>query len=119
MRDRIITIKQGKEDCVNKFVYVLSYVICCVMILSLFFCERAKAEEMNASLQEIVLDYFDEYFIGYDLNTLNQIMSECPYVTIYQWTNHSNGNNSFYVAEFWSVEDCGFMYSPSLSLIHI
>lgn len=96
---------------------LVGYILGIITFVVLFFggCERAKAEEMNPSLQEIVIDYFDEYFIGYDLNTLNQIMSECPYVTIYQWTNHSDGNNSFYVAEFWSVEDCGFMYSTSSS----
>lgn len=47
MRDRVMTIQQCKELCVNKFVYVLSYVLCCFIILSLFFCGRAKASEMN------------------------------------------------------------------------
>lgn len=48
MRDSIIIIQQEKED---KECYIFRNVICfvlgCILMLSLFLCERAKASEMN------------------------------------------------------------------------
>lgn len=121
MRDRVITMQQGKDDCINKFVYVLSYVLCCGIILSLFlFGERAKAVEFQTP--DDIYNYYQLYTNDNFYNIVETISSECSYWSIWYdsisgeagivFTPNSNFNGFFWTANSNFINDYNYSNQP-------
>lgn len=110
MRDSIIIIQQEKEDkdCYI-FRYVLCYVLGCILMLSLFLCEHAKADEMDPTLQEYVYEYFDTYLKNYPQELVAQAVSECQYFACYSVTD--NRGWTYYFIDFYNEKNIGLAFS--------